>query len=106
MTRALMDLNKSLEIYHNRVGTSTIRGSVYLDLEEYGSSLTDFNRALAIDERTLQIQEKFYFNREEYHNALTDLNKSLEIEPTNAHTLRISQFYKMLKYGIRSNADI
>ena len=46
--RTLIDLNKSLEIDHDQADALTIRGNVYLDLEEYDSSLNNLNKSLTI----------------------------------------------------------
>ncbi|MCB0510863.1 MAG: tetratricopeptide repeat protein, partial [Bacteroidetes bacterium] len=101
--KAMVALNKALELQNDHLSAYNNRGFIYMETGELDKALADFNRAIAIDPNIsvpYTNKAKILKRRGDYESALKILTKAISLNPNDyeAWNVRGAIYGKFGKY--------
>ena len=79
--KALLDLDKTIDLQPDYASAYNNRGLVYEKLEHYDKAILDYNKALKLENSAIAYYNRgnTYYEMEEYNNALQDYQTVIEM---------------------------
>ena len=98
---ALVDLDRAIELDHERASASSSRGQAYRLMGRYDDALADFTRAIELDPSSdWNFADRGYTYQlmGRYDDALADLTRAIELDPSSDWAITIrGQTYRALE---------